>query len=231
MKKIILLLCSLMASVCVNAQIITADDIEQVVVETYNIEPKTGQEYMALADQLVAEYPLDMNRQLTFTSVIEAPQKTKDELYTLLNGWFVASFNDGKSVIQMSDKESGIILAKGYLSGVGSRVGFSKSVNVGEYIVIRLDIRDEKIRVISSIQEYYMETSIGVGQMLFGGTAPKDIKFPVFKGYPFDTKSFKQYKREAAIGYVGGIVYSKILQNKLRNAINYGITGTENSNW
>lgn len=231
LKKLFLLLCGVIAFVGANAQIITAEDIEQVVEKTYGVQPKTGKEYMSLADQLLSEYPLDMNRQLTFTTVIEAPKKSKDELFTLLNGWFVASFNSGKEVIQMSDKEAGVILAKGYLSGVGSRVGFSKSVNVGEYIVIRLDIKDEKIRVISSIQEYYMETSAGVGQMLFGGAVLRDIKFPVHKGYPFDAKSFKQYRREAAIGYVGGIVYSKILQEKIRKAINFGITGNESDNW
>ena len=186
---------------------------------------------MELADKLMSEYPLDQNQQISFTTVIEAPNKTKDELFTMLNSWFVASFNSGKSVIQMTDKEQGIIIAKGYLSGVGSRVGFSKSVIVGEYIIIRLDIKDEKIRLISSIQEYYMDTSIGVGQVLFGGAALSDIEFPVYQGYPFDNKSHKNYRREAAIGYVGGIVYSKVLIKKIEKAINFGITGTEDSDW
>ena len=231
MKKLFLLALAIASFIEAKSQIITTQDVDDAIVEIYAIQPKTGKEYMELADKLMTEYPLDQNQQISFTTVIDAPNKTKDELFTILNNWFVASFNSGKSVIQMTDKEQGVIIAKGYLSGVGSRTGFSKSVTVGEYIIIRLDIKDAKIRLITSIQEYCMETGIGVGQVLFGGTALPDIEFPVYKGYPFDTKSYKNYKREAAIGYVGGIVYSKVLVTKIDKAINLGITGTESNDW
>ena len=231
MKKLFLLALTIVSLFEAKSQIITTQDVDDAIVEIYGIQPKTGKEYMELADKLMTEYPLDQNQQISFTTVIDAPNKTKDELFTMLNNWFVASFNSGKSVIQMTDKEQGVIIAKGYLSGVGDRVGFSKSVTVGEYIIIRLDIKDEKIRLISSIQEYYMETGIGVGQVLFGGVARPDKEFPVYQGYPFDSKSYKNYRREAAIGYVGGIVYSKVLVTKIDKAINLGITGTESSDW
>ena len=231
MKKVLLLLLLVLSTGFAKAQMITAEDVERVVAQTYGVQPETGKEYMELADRLVSQYPLDMNNQLTFTSIIEVPGKTKDQIYVSLHSWFVSSFNSGKSDVQMTDKEQGVILAKGYLSGVGSRVGFAKSVVVGAYIVIRLDIKDEKVRLITSIQEYYMDTSVGVGQILFGGTAPKDITIPVYLGYPFDSNKYKMYKRETAIGYVGGIVYSQILKNKVQNAINFGLTGTDNSNW
>ncbi len=231
MKKLFLLALMIVAAFEAKSQIITSEDIGNAIVEIYGIQPQNGKEYMELADKLMTEYPLDQNRQISFTSIIDAPNKTKDELFVMLNNWFVASFNSGKSVVQMTDKEQGVILAKGYLSGVGSRTGFSKSVTVGEYIIIRLDIKDAKIRLITSIQEYHMDTSVGVGQVLFGGVAPADIDFPVYQGYPFDKKKYKNYRREAAIGYIGGIVYSKVLVGKIEKAINFGITGTEGGNW
>ena len=156
MKKLFLLALTIVSLFEAKSQIITTQDVDNAIIEIYGSQPKTGKEYMELADKLMPEYPLDQNQQISFTTVIDAPNKTKDELFTMLNNWFVASFNSGKSVIQMTDKEQGVIIAKGYLSGVGDRVGFSKSVTVGEYIIIRLDIKDEKIRLISSIQEYYM---------------------------------------------------------------------------
>lgn len=232
MKKIILLLLSFSLFVIdVSAQNITAQDVEEAIAETYGYKPETGEEYLTLADKLVATYPLDINNQLSFTHILDVPGKTKDEIFIAVNAWFVASFNDGKSVIQMADKDAGIILAKGYLNGVGHRIGFAKSVLVGEYIVIRLDIKDEKIRLITSISEYYMETSAGVGQILFGGAVPQDVTIPIYASYPFDKKSYKSYKREAAIGYVGGIAYSHVLKNKVEKAINLGITGTEGEDW
>ena len=231
MKKLLLAIVLILSIGTTNAQIITTQDVENAIGVLFGHQPQNGKEYMELADKLVAEYPLDQNNQISFTTILKAPGKNKDELFVLLNSWFVASFNSGKSVVQMSDKEQGIILAKGYLSGVGHRVGFAKSVTVGEYIIIRLDVKDEKVRLITSIQEYYMDTSIGVGQVLFGGTAPADIEIPVYQGYPFNTQQYKMYKKEAAIGYVGGIVYSKVLVNKIEKAINSGIVGTESQNW
>ena len=215
----------------INAQIITSEDVDAAIAELYGMQPQNGKEYIELADRLVLEYPLDNNKQISFTTIIDAPGKTKDELYITLNNWFVSSFNSGKSVVQMTDKEQGVILAKGYLSGVGSRFGFLKSVSVGEYIIIRLDIKDEKVRLITSIQEYYMDTYAGVGQILFGGPVLSDVEIPVYQGYPFEFKKYKSYKKETAIGYVGGIVYSKVLVNKIDKAINLGLVGTESQDW
>lgn len=231
MKRLFLLALFIVSMSVANAQIVTTQDVDNAIAELYGSQPKNGKEYMILADRLVAEYPLDQNQQLSFTTIIQAPGKTKDELFIALNSWFVASFNSGKSVVQMVDKEQGIILAKGYLSGVGESLGFMKSVVVGEYVVIRLDIKDEKIRLITSIQEYYMDTSAGVGQMLFGGAVLSDTEIPVYMGYPFEKQKNKMYKKECAIGYVGGILYSKILVDKIDKAINMGIVGTESQDW
>lgn len=231
MKKLFLCVLAILCVFSAKSQIITTQDVEDQVVKLYGIQPQTGREYRDLADRLMTDYPLDGNNQLSFTNILPAPGKSKDELFITLNNWFVSSFNSGKDVIQMADKEQGVIIAKGYLSGVGSRMGFMKSVVVGEYVIIRLDIKDEKVRVITSIQEYYMDTSEGVGQILFGGAALNDITLPVYVCYPFDKTQYKSYKNEAAIGYVGGIVYSKVLVAKIEKAILCGITGTESSDW
>ena len=47
----------------------------------------------------------------------------------------------------------------------------------------------------------------------------------------FDKQMNKGYKKECAIGYVGGIVYSKVLVNKVDKAINQGVVGTESLDW
>ena len=231
MRKLFSVMVLILSVSTISAQIITSQDVDAAIAELYGAQPQSGKEYIELADRLVLEYPLDNNKQISFTTIIEAPGKTKDELFVMLNNWFVSSFSSGKSVVQMVDKEQGVILAKGYLSGVGSRVGFMKSVEVGEYIVIRLDIKDEKVRIITSIQEYYMDTSAGVGQMLFGGAVLKDVQIPVYMGYPFELKKNKNYKKETSIGFVGGILYSKVLVDKIDKAVNFGIVGTESQDW
>lgn len=48
----------------------------------------------------------------TVSSIVEVPGTTSDELYIRANSWMVDTFNNAKSVIQYSDKESGIIKGK-----------------------------------------------------------------------------------------------------------------------
>lgn len=47
-----------------------------------------------------------------YTEVIEA-DGTKDELYVRARTWFAEAFRDSKNVIQMDDKDAGVIIAKG----------------------------------------------------------------------------------------------------------------------
>jgi len=49
----------------------------------------------------------------TIDGVVQAPGKTKDELFDSSMQYLVDIFKDSKSVIQMQDKESGIIVGKG----------------------------------------------------------------------------------------------------------------------
>ena len=47
-----------------------------------------------------------------YSLVIEAEGKTSTELFDLANRWAVTAFTDASSVIEYSDKESGVISGK-----------------------------------------------------------------------------------------------------------------------
>ena len=126
MKKFLLLIVfAFTATISASAQVVTAQEVEAVFEQNYGGIPKNGKGWMALADSIVSNFPLDINRQISTTNVIDVEGKSKDELYILANSWFVAQFNSGKSVIQLNDKEAGVIIGKGYISGVGHRDGFT----------------------------------------------------------------------------------------------------------
>ena len=59
-----------------------------------------------------SQLALDKNNSLTYTQVIECGEQTKEKLYVTLNHWFVESFNDANSVIQLNDKEEELLSAK-----------------------------------------------------------------------------------------------------------------------
>lgn len=84
MKKLLLIGLAIVSVLELNAQIVTAQDVDEAIAEIYGVQPKSGKEYMELADRLVSEYPLDQNNQISFTTIIDAPGKNKEELFVLL---------------------------------------------------------------------------------------------------------------------------------------------------
>ena len=90
---------------------------------------------------------LDKNNAITYTQVIPAEGKTKDQLYVLLNYWFTATFNDANSVIKLNNKELGTIIAQGFLESIAQHAGGTNAYNVNLRPVIKCDIKDNKVRV------------------------------------------------------------------------------------
>ena len=105
MKKFILVaLAALFVCSAVDAQILRADELEKYAKKKY------GEKWVDAATNLGTQLTLDKNNAITYTQVIPAEGKTKDQLYVLLNYWFTATFNDANSVIKLNDKELGTIL-------------------------------------------------------------------------------------------------------------------------
>lgn len=233
MKKLLLLIVCALATNFASAQVVSEKDFTNVFWDKYGMSPKNGKEWMRLADSIVCDHPLDINRQITSTSIIDVEGKSKDELYILANSWFVAQFNSGKDVIQMNDKEAGIIIGKGHISNIGHRDGFSKSVDISTWVIARIDIKDNKVRLITTIQEYEMEVKTGIGIALMGAGQQKIKDFSIMpdKAYPFDKISHRAYNRETAMGYALGIAWCEVIKQKLQDALRVGITGTDTLDW
>lgn len=234
MKKLLLLVVAMVTTITfATAQVITIEDLENTFWDKYKTFPKNGKEWMRIADSIVCDHPLDINRQVSTTYVIDVKNKLKNELYILANAWFIAQFNSGKAVIQMNDKEAGIMIGKGHIPTLGHRDGFSKSVDVSTWVIVRIDIKDEKVRLITTIQEYELEVKTGIGTSLMLGSQQKvkNISIMPNKAYPFDNISHRAYNRETAMGYASGIVWCEVIKQKLQDALRVGITGTDTQDW
>ena len=64
--------------------------------------------------QLIDELPKDENGNLNFNEVIQIDNTKKDELYIRSKQFFVDTFKSANDVIQMDDKEAGVVIGKGY---------------------------------------------------------------------------------------------------------------------
>ena len=86
-----------------QAQVMKAADLEKYAKQRY------GDKWLDAAKNLASELNLDKNESLTYQQVIEAPGKTKQQLYVTLNYWATATFKD-KQAITLDDKDAGCII-------------------------------------------------------------------------------------------------------------------------
>lgn len=102
MRKFLLLTAVMLcAAFSASAQLMRAEELENYAKERY------GDKWTEAAKNLASQLTLDKNNSLTYVQVIDCGDKTKEQLYVILNYWFTASFNDANSVIQLNDKEMG----------------------------------------------------------------------------------------------------------------------------
>ena len=100
----ILTFCGAMST---QAQVMKSADLEKYAKQKY------GDKWLDAAKNLAAGLTLDKNESLTYQQVIEAPGKTKAQLYVALNYWATATFKD-RQAITLNDKDR-VIRPEGFL--------------------------------------------------------------------------------------------------------------------
>jgi len=78
---------------------------------------------------------------------IDSVPGTKAEVYTKARTFIASYFVSAKDVIQMDDKESGTIIAKGFFEIEGAKGGFGNHLgNDKIWVIITIDVKDNKYR-------------------------------------------------------------------------------------
>jgi hypothetical protein len=227
MRKIVLILVCLFSVLSVSAQFMRSEELEKYAKEKY------GDDWNKAAENLGATLSLDMNKSLTYSEVIQCGEKTKQQLYILLNQWFTMSFNDANSVIKLNDKEAGVIIGQGYVEDIASHSGGTNSYRVSIKPTIKVDIKDNKIRVTYTIQYYDVDKLSGGGIMgAIGGNRNARLveeKWPLESCFPFSKKD--KHKKTSSKALVMAHAYSSVIMDKIENAVKNGLTGSETEDW
>ena len=228
MKKLLLMIAFVMATVCANAQIMRVDELEKYAKEKYS------DKWTEAAANISKSIELDKNNAMTFVQVISCDGQSAEQLYVNLNYWFTATFNNANSVIKLNDKESGVIIASGYMADIAGHAGGTNSYNVSIKPVIRVDIKEGKIRVTYSIDHYDVTVLAGGGIMgALAGSIPTRVeeKWVLDKCYPFTEKDVHHAKKTSSKALVMSYAYSNVLLDKIEEAAKHGLVGNENDNW
>lgn len=245
MKKnvflLILLACMFCGNTVVEAQVMKAADLEKYAKQKY------GDKWLDAAKNLASTLTLDKNESLTYQQVIEAPGKTKQQLYVALNYWATATFKDNNA-ITLNDKDAGCIIISSTIKNIAEHMGTISKYSVSITPIIRLDIKDGKIRVTYTVQNYDILDDISGGW--FGiatddknksyadakrkadvKTNPNlwDEQWEIARHYPFVEKDSK--KRTCAKALVMTHAYSNAIMDKVEEAVKNGIVGNDDDEW
>lgn len=226
MKKILFLMTMLFLAVSAQAQIMRTEELEKYAKEQY------GDKWTEAAKTLGSQLSLDKNNSLTYIQVIDCGSQTKEQLYVILNYWVTASFNDANSVIQLNDKELGCIIAQGYISDIAGHIGGMNSYDVSVRPIIKIDIKDGKIRVTYTVQNYDAIILAGGGIMgAIGGTVPTKVaeKWTLESCYPFASKD--KHKKISSKALIMTHAFSSVIMDKIEETVKNGLVGNENDNW
>ena len=226
----------------VNAQIMKAADLEKYAKQRY------GEKWLDAAANLASELTLDKNESLTYQQVIEVPGKTRDQLYLALNYWATATFKD-KQAITLNDKEAGCIIISSTLDDIAEHTGTLNKYAVSITPVIRIDIKEGRIRVTYTVQSYDILADISGGwlsgalsgddQRTYGDSKRKkddktnanlyDEQWEIAHHYPFVAKDSQ--KRTCAKALVMTHAYSNAVMDKIEEAVRNGIVGNDDEDW
>ncbi len=227
-------------SLSMQAQVMKAADLEKYAKERY------GDKWLDAAKNLAGGLSFDKNQSLTYQQVIEAPGKTKQQLYVALNYWATATFND-KQAITLNDKDAGCIIISSTIPDIVDHIGTINKYSVSITPIIRLDIKDGKIRVTYTVQSYDILADISGGWLSFRDTDSKtygdskrkkddktnanlyDEKWEITGHYPFVEKD--PQKRTCAKALVMTHAYSNAIMDKVEEAVKHGIVGNEDDDW
>ena len=241
-KKVYVLISAilLMGAMVCEAQVMKAADLEKYAKQRY------GDKWLDAAANVATSLSLDKNESLTYQEVIEAPGKTKQQLYVALNYWATATFKD-KQAITLNDKESGCIIISSTIPNIVEHMGTLNKYSVSITPVIRLDIKDGKVRVTYTVQNYDILADISGGWLSptdkdkkpYGDSKRKaddktnsnlyDEQWEIARHYPFVAKDAQ--KRTCAKALVMTHAYSNAIIDKVEEAIKNGIVGNEDDEW
>lgn len=234
MKKVLFLMIVSLFSLNLSAQVMRAEELGKYAKENY------GDKWVEAAENLGSSLVLDKNQSLTYEQIIDCGEQTKEQLYITLNHWFAESFNDANSVIKLNDKDAGVIIAKGFVGGIAQHIGGMTAYNVNIHPVIKVDIKDKKIRVTYTLQYYEVEQNIGGGWMgaFSAGTTgqPADTtkkieKWGIETCYPFSPKDQHKAKKTSSKALIMAHAYSNVIMDKIEEAVKNGLVGSENDDW
>lgn len=172
--------------------------------------------------EMDGKYNVDDNKNVTIAKIIEIEGLKKEDIYLRVLSYFTYNYSNGESVIQIQDKENGLIIGKGVYNNV--HVGISIiTTEIDLSHIIRVDIKDGKARILITLTEYN-------SKMIGGNTPPTYATIRVSDSYPINPEGWQSTVYTKALYKGTKMAYASI--DAIEKSIKDGNTNAvENSGW
>lgn len=159
------------------------------------------------------------------SKVIEMPGISKDELYNRALSYFTYNYRQGDAVIQIDDKGQGLIIGKGLYPNV-----YSGLLSVfSTYHIVRVDVKEERVRVLVTMTAYRVEDVGVVSELLFGTIVLNTCDWPVSSRFPI-VKADEDKNAMAKLFY-NSIQCAMNTMDMIEKSLKEGNTGSDLDNW
>lgn len=112
--------------------------------------------------QTINIFPIDENGKVHYSKIIEVENLNKEQIYNKTKLYFVNNFKSGKDVIQMEDKDNGVIVGNGNTTIVVQSGKYSLAVPMS--FSIKLSSKDYKCK-------------IDISNIVYNSTSPAEVLF------------------------------------------------------
>ncbi|MDD4209961.1 MAG: DUF4468 domain-containing protein [Bacteroidales bacterium] len=141
-----------------------------------------------------------INNSVYIQEVVEVQNKTKEQIYYILHDYLTMAYGDANKVIQMDDREKGLIVCKGIYAEIKSFSG--SPVQHSFWHIIKFEIKEGKVRITINLRDidcYISEYNSGTA-----GYVPPDWKEQIIDYYPINTskRNYSDKTKKTREGYI-----------------------------
>lgn len=146
-----------------------------------------------IAMQIKNDIPINDENDVVYTKIVDLPDMTKDNIFDFLKLWTIENFSGHNSTIKVMDKEIGRIVIEDYVDKIVKKGEFVLSDDVSLKPLIRIDIKDNKVRITCTNSVYYVHNITYTG-FLIPSPVANDYQHKISQCYPLVKESKGAYR-------------------------------------
>jgi Domain of unknown function (DUF4468) with TBP-like fold len=148
-----------------------------LVCITFSSSYSQSKKTKKLLAEIEGTWEKDENDNITYTKLIENLNLSKDEIYTKALEYFTFKYSLHNSVIQVEDKENGIIIGSGLFKY--AYIGFTINVHEFDTVhILKIYIEENKATISLTLSDYYITNTDG-SKILSSNKRSISSTFPV----------------------------------------------------